>query len=163
MTYIVEALNKEHDRSSFDCGEPALNDFLKNYARQNSIRGLGKTFVAVLENDLKVCGYYTIASGSVDFDNIPEKLPRYPVPIVHLGRLAVDNTHRGEGLGLMLLMDALRRSVKLAGDLGIYAVEIYAKDEQAKNFYSKFGFRELNDDPYHLYLTLKLIRKLPLH
>ncbi len=162
MSYIVEALNKEHDRESFDCGEPILNNFLKNFARQNNIRGLGKTFVATLSGESKVCGYYTISSGSIAFDNLPEKLPRYPVPIVHLGRLAVDKTSRGQGLGVLLVLDALRRSVKLADQLGIYAVEIYAKNERAKDFYSKFGFRELNDDPFHLYLTLKLIRKLTL-
>jgi len=162
MSYIIEALNKEHDRESFDCEEPSLNNFLKNYARQNDVKGLGKTFVAILSGGQKIYGYYTISSGSISFDNLPEKMPRYPVPIVHLGRLAIDKTVRDKGLGGLLLLDALRRSLKIADELGVFAVEIYALNEQVKSFYLKFGFRELNDDPLHLYLTLKLIRKLNL-
>ncbi len=162
MNYIVEALGKQHDRESFDCEEPRLNEFLKNYSRQNDVKGLGKTYVAVLPEQIKVCGYYTISSGSVDFDNLPENMPRYPVPIIDLGRLAVDKTARGEGLGSLLFLDALRRSLKIADELGVYAVEINALNEQAKKFYQKFGFRELNGDRFHLYLTVKLIRKLNL-
>lgn len=162
MSYIVEALSKQHDRESFDCDEPSLNDFLKTYARQNDVKGLGKTYVVVSPEQLKICGYYTISSGSISFDNLPEKMPRYPVPIVHFGRLAVDKSARGQGLGGLLLLDALRRSLKIADELGVYAVEIHALNEQAKNFYLKFGFRELNDDRFHLYLTTKLIRKLNL-
>jgi len=162
MKYIVEPLGTRHNRDEFDSEESSLNDFLKFYARQNDSKGLGKTYVAVLPDETRVFGYHTISSSSLAFDNLPEKLPRYPVPVVHLGRLAVDKTAKGQGLGGFLLLDAFRRSLKIADQLGIYAVEVRALSEQAKNSYLKFDFGELNDDPFHLYLTIKKIRKLGL-
>lgn len=162
MNYIIEALNKQHIRDEFDSEESSLNDFLKLYARQNDSKGLGKTFVAVAPEEQKVLGYYTISSGSLEFDNLPENLPRYPIPVIHLGRLAVDKTAQGQGLGSFLLLDVFRRSLKLADALGIYAVEVRALSEQARNFYLKFGFNQLIDDRFHLYLTIKMIRKLDL-
>lgn len=160
MNFIIEPLGTQHQREEFDCEEPSLNDFLKLYARQNDSKGLGKTFVAVLPEKSRVLGYYTISSGSLAFDNLPEKLPRYPIPVVHLGRLAVDKTAKGQKLGAFLLLDAFRRSLKVADELGIFAVEVRALSEQARIFYLKFGFEELNDDRFHLYLTIKKIRKL---
>lgn len=160
MNYIIEALNKRHNRTDFDCGESGLDDFLKNYARQNDSKGLGKTFVAISPEETRVRGFYTISSGSISFEIFPENLPRYPIPIVHLGRLAVDKTAHGTGLGGFLMFDALRRSVKLADELGIYAVEIKALNEKAKKFYLKYGFTELIDDEFHLYLPIKIIKKL---
>ena len=160
MKYIIEPLNTQHNRDDFDSEEASLNDFLKFYARQNDSKGLGKTYVAVLPAETRVFGYYTISSGSVSFDDLPEKMPRYPVPIVHLGRLAVDKTAKGEGLGAFLLVDAFRRTLKVADQLGIYAVEVRALSEPVRNFYLKFGFVEMNDNRFHLYLTIKKIRKL---
>lgn len=162
MKYVIEALNTRHKRAEFDCGEKSLNEFLKLYAGQNDTKGLGKTYVAVLPEQQKVFGYYTISSGSLAFENLPENLPRYPIPVVHLGRLAVDSSTKGQGLGELLLLDAFRRSLKVADQLGIYAVEVKALSEQARNFYLKFGFAELIDEPFHLYLTIKKIRKLNL-
>ncbi|MCP9496777.1 MAG: GNAT family N-acetyltransferase [Pyrinomonadaceae bacterium MAG19_C2-C3] len=137
-----------------------MNDFLKRFARQNDEKGLGRTYVAVLPGEPRIYGYYTIASGALQFSTVPEKLPRYLVPVVHLGRLAVDVTTKGQGLGKALLADALKRVGAIAEQLGIYAVEVYALNEQARDFYLKFGFRELQDDRLHLYLTMKVIRKL---
>lgn len=162
MRYLIESLSKYHDRDSFDCEEVSLNDFLKRFARQNDERGLGRTFVAVLPDDRKIQGYYTLASGALAFDTLPEKLPRYPVPVVHLGRLAVDKTAKGQGLGAFLLLDALRRALKVADQLGVYAVEVYALNAQAKAFYLKYGFHPLHDDEFHLYLSIKAVRKLGL-
>ncbi len=163
MKFIIEPLSANHDREAFDCREPSLNDFLKLYARQNDKKGLGKTFVAVAPDEKdKIGGYYTIASGALDVENLPENLPRYPIPVMHIGRLAVDETLKGTGLGSFLLLDALRRSIKTAEQIGIYAVEVRALTEQAKKFYLKFGFAELIDNPFHLYLTMKKIRKLDL-
>jgi GNAT superfamily N-acetyltransferase len=160
MTYHVEPLSPQHDRANFDCSEPSLNDFLQRYARQNDEKGLGRTYVAVLPNENHIYGYYTIASGSLQFDTVPEKLPRYPIPVVLLGRLAVDQQAKGQGLGKALLADALKRAAAISGQLGIYAVEVFALNATAKDFYRKFGFRPLLDDEQHLYLTIKLIRKL---
>ncbi len=157
--FVIETLGKKHDKESFDCGEESLNDFLKKYAGQNAKRGLGKTFVAVLPTERKVRGYYTLSSGSVEFENFQEKLPRYPIPTVHLGRLAVDDSMKGQGLGALLLIDALERAVKVADELGIYAVELYALNENAKRFYLKYGFVELRDDEKHLYLPIATLKQ----
>ncbi len=158
--FTIEPLTSRHEREAFDCGEETLNDFLKRFARQNNEKGLGRTFVAVRSDDSRIYGYYTISSGAVSFDTIPEKLPRYPIPVVHLGRLAVDRTAKGQKLGKALLADALIRAAGIADQLGIYAVEVYALSESVREFYLKFGFAELLDERQHLYLTIKKIRKL---
>lgn len=160
--FSIEPLSARHNRAAFDWLKKSLNDLLKRFARQNNEKGLGRTFVAVQGDDPRVCGYYTISSGSLSFETLPEKLPRYPVPVVHLGRLAVDETAKGQRLGSALLADALIRTLTVADQLGIYAVEVNALTESARNFYLKFGFSELLDDRRHLYLTVKVIRKLGL-
>jgi GNAT superfamily N-acetyltransferase len=162
FSYIVEPLGTQHNRDAFDCEENSLNEFLKKYARQNDEKRLGRTFVAVKPGDPAIIGYYTIASGAVSFDTVPEKLPRYPIPVAHLGRLAVDKQAKGQGVGAFLLIDALRRIAQVADQMGIYAVEVYALNESAKQFYLKYGFTPLEDDPLHLYLSMKKIRKLKL-
>lgn len=160
--YAILPITAEHQRADFDCGEPSLNDFLKRFARQNDEKGLGRTFVAVLPGDPHIYGYYTLSSGAVTSENFPEKLPRYPTPVAHLGRLAVDARAKGQGLGKILLLDALRRVLSVTDQLGIYAVEVYALTPEAKAFYLKYGFTPLKDDELHLYLSLKTIRKLGL-
>ena len=138
--FVVEPLGKKHDRQDFDCGEETLNIFLRNYARQNSEKGLGRTFVAVRSDQKEVCGYYTLSAGSVSFETVPENLPRYPVPTVHLGRLAIDEREKGQGLGAFLLIDALRRCQLAAEELGIFAVEVFALNIAAKRFYEEIHF-----------------------
>ena len=160
MNYIIEPLTGDHDRSLFDCGEESLNVFLKQFARQNDARGLGRTYVTVLPDETRILGYYTLSSGSIAVEQIPEKLPRYPVPIAHLGRLAVDLAAHGDRLGGLLLIDALRRISRVAEQLGSYAVEVYALSDAARNFYLRYGFVELLDDRLHMYLSIKQIRKL---
>lgn len=157
--FVVEPLGRNHQRQNFDCGEESLNLFLRNFARQNSEKGLGKTFVAVSPGDTQIFGYYTLSSGSVSFETVPEKVPRYPIPTVHLGRLAVANAAKGKGLGEFLLMDALSRSLQVSEELGIYAIDVFALNNTAKNFYSKYGFIELKDNPYHLYLPIATLKK----
>lgn len=157
LAFVIEPLDKSHQRENFDCGEVSLNDFLRKYARQNAERGLGRTFVAVLPGEKQALGYYTLSSGSIAFDAVPEKLPRYPIPVAHLGRLAVDSSMRGQGLGELLLIDALERTVIIASEFGIYAVELFALTERAKQFYLKYGFVSLKDDDKHLYLPVKTI------
>ncbi len=157
---VIEPLTAIHNREAFDCGEESLNIFLKRFARQNIEKGLGRTFVAVKSGEPRIYGYYTISSGALSFDKIPENLPRYPIPVVHLGRLAVDEIAKGQKLGKALLADALKRAAEVSDQIGIYAVEVYALTENAREFYLKFGFAELSDDKLHLYLTIKKIRKL---
>lgn len=158
--FSIEPLGKRHRRDNFDCGEESLNVFLRRYARQNNERGLGKTFVAVRADDADVFGYYTLSSGSIAVDVVPENLPRYPVPTAHLGRLGVDLKARGQGLGGFLLMDAFRRVCLAAEALGIYAIDVVAKDISARKFYLKYGFIKLKDEEDHLYLPLTTVKKL---
>lgn len=159
---IIETLSSTHDRNAFDCGESSLNTYLRQYARQNDEKGLGRTYVAVEPDQTRIAGYYTISTGAFTFEQVPEKLPRYPIPVVHLGRLAVDLSSQGKGLGELLLIDALKRATLAAEQLGIYAVEVRALNDSARRFYLKYGFIPLLDDERHLYLSMKAIRKLKL-
>jgi GNAT superfamily N-acetyltransferase len=163
LPYIIEPLSTRHNRDRFNCGKQSLNDYIKHFARQNDDKGLGRTYVAVSSKDeTAIYGYYTLSSGALQFDTVPEKLPRYPIPVVLLARLAVDQSVAGHGIGISLLVDALSRSIRLGDQLGIYAVEVQALDETAKAFYLKFGFKELLDDQFHLYITMKTLRKIEL-
>ena len=163
---MIEELNADHDRSAFSCGRPSLDEFIKQYAGQNQKTGVSRTFVAFKPGDKVVRGYYALSAGAVAFANLPEeqrkRLPRYPVPVAHLGRLAVDQSAQGRGLGSFLLIDALRRIQIAADSIGIHAIEVVAIDDSAKRFYLKYDFVELHDDPNHLYISLKTVRKLGL-
>ena len=121
------------------------------------------SFVAIRPGTHVVCGYYSLAAGSVSFASLSEtqkkRLPRYPVPVIHLGRLAVDRVSQGRGLGEFLLIDAFARIAVVEESVGVHAVEVVAIDEAAKRFYLKYGFTELLDDPHHLFMPMKLIRK----
>ena len=127
-------------------------------------RRLGKTFVAVLPGEKRVIGYYTLAAGAVAFEHLPtdiaRKLPRHPVPVVLLARLAVDQSRQGQRLGEGLLLDALQRVLDLSSELGIHAVEVDASDDAAVAFYRKYGFVSLQDDIHHLYLPIATIEKV---
>jgi len=157
---IIEKLSSHHNRRDFDCGVEELNAYLQRYSGQHERKGMGRTYVATEENDLRVFGYYTISSSAVAFDVVPENLPRHPVPVALVGRLAVDNIARGQRLGETLLIHALRSAQHAAKIVGIYAVVVEALDESARSFYLNYGFNELNDDRLHLYLPMKAIEKL---
>jgi GNAT superfamily N-acetyltransferase len=158
----IEPLGRGHVRGAFSCGRPPLDDFLRRLVSQYATRNLGRTYVAVEPGETRVCGYYTLAAGALSFEHLPEasarKLPRHPVPVVLLARLAVDQAVQGQGLGEALLVDALRRCLGLADRLGIHAVEVDAIDEQARTFYKKYGFVPLLDHPLHLVLPIATIR-----
>lgn len=162
----IEPLRKEHIRDGFECGKPSLDTFLKQQARQHDERRIGKTFVAVEEDSLEVIGYYTLATGKVAFENLPDtrKLPpNLPVPVILLGRLAVDRRQKGRRIGEQLLLHALWRAQQVGKQAGVYAVEVDALDEEARGFYLRYGFVPLQDDLLHLYLTMKTIEALNLH
>jgi GNAT superfamily N-acetyltransferase len=126
--------------------------------------------VGVRDGETRVLGYYAISSHHVSFQSLPHHearhLPEIDMPVVLLGRLAVDESAQGHGLGQLLLLDALRRAQHLATEVGICAVEVDAIDQDARRFYLRFGFTPLTDDPKHLFLPMLVIRKLnlpPLH
>ncbi len=162
----IQRLSRQHDRSGFDCGQLVLNEWLRQRAGQFDRKDLSRTFVAVRPGDPQVLGYYALSSHRVVYRSLPEeegrKLPAIDVPVVLLGRLAVDRTVQGQGVGGLLLVDVLRRTLHLAEQLGIRAIEVDALDQAARRFYLKFGFQPLLDDPQHLFLPLHVIRKLNL-
>lgn len=164
VPWRIEPLTKAHAREAFTSGSPALDEYLKKYARQNADLDYGRTFVLVKHGLPRVFGYYTLSAGAVAREQLPpeeaRRLPKYPVPVAHLGRLARDLEGVGKGLGGLLLADALRRAHRVSKDLALYAVEALAKDERARAFYVGHGFRTLLDDPLHLYLSMKTIAKL---
>jgi len=149
-------LTKDHDRNSFDCGVHALTDYLKKYALQNQKKHAARTYVATRGN--RIVGYYSLAYGSVSLEEAPQSvrsgLPRHPVPVILLARLAVDSREQARGLGAALLKDALRRTLQAAEIAGLRALLVHAKDDSAKRFYEKYGFEPSPLDAYHLFLKL---------
>lgn len=162
--FHIEPLTRGHDRASFDCGEPALNEFIKRHARQNQDRRIGRTCVAAEADGVRVFGFCTIASASIRPHDLPDperrRLPRHRVPMVHLARLAVDSSATGQGLGESLLYHALELATRAADMIGVFGVEVYAEHETAAAFYRRFGFVPLTDDRLHLYLPIPTARTL---
>jgi len=162
--WVIEPLSHEHEREAFCCGNASLDAFLKDLAGQYEKRRLGKTFVAVRQGERLVCGYYTSAAGSLDLSALPEKqrkrLPKHPLPTVHLGRLAVDESHPGQKLGEILLFHFLLSALDAADTMGVYAVDGRATDDKARDFYLKYGFLPLQDLPLHLYLPMKTVKQM---
>jgi GNAT superfamily N-acetyltransferase len=153
-------LTQSHDLSAFDCGDVALNEYLRKYAFPNHQNRSARTYVTARES--RVVGYYTLAAGSVSRADAPPRvgkgLGNYPVPVILLARLAVDLSEQGKGLGRALLKDALLRSVQAADIVGCRAVLVHAKDETAQEFYRKFGFESSPIDELHLCLLVKDIK-----
>jgi GNAT superfamily N-acetyltransferase len=165
VDWRIEPLQRDHDRALFDCGEPALDEYLARFARQSQESGVARTFVAVLDAEpSRVLGYYSLAVGSIDKTNLPpsaaRRFPNFPLPIARLARLAVERSQQGKGLGEHLLLDALNRCLRVAEDVGIAAVFIDAKHERAKAFYARFELDALPEHPLTLWLPLAALRKL---
>jgi GNAT superfamily N-acetyltransferase len=161
--WVIEPLAKTHHRDHFDCGKEVLSEWLKRYANQNMTRDLSRTYVAVRPGTTLVFGYYSLSAYRVQFDDLPNEqakhLPRFQnVPL--LGRLAVDRNVQGQGLGAILLVNALGRTARLADELGIHAVVVHAIDDSARAFYLKHDFIPLLDNPLHLFIPMKVVRKL---
>ncbi|HSS77948.1 MAG TPA: GNAT family N-acetyltransferase [Thermoanaerobaculia bacterium] len=165
VDWRIQALLRQHSRAEFSCGEPALDDYLSNFARQNHESGVARTFVAVHEaGPTQILGYYSLAAGSIHRADLPQsaarRFPNFPLPVARLARLAVDRTQQGKGIGAGLLFDAMARCLHAADHVGIAAVIIDAKDEKAKAFYSRYEFNALPDQPLTLWLPLPALRKL---
>jgi GNAT superfamily N-acetyltransferase len=164
--WVIEPLSGQHDRSAFACGHSLQDDWLKLRAGQYQKKDLARTYVAVRRGESVVVGYYAISSHRVSYEVLGEEhakgLPRIDVPVMLLGRLAVDRSVQGQGLGGLLLVDALRRAQHLSDQIGLRAVEVDAIDDAARDFHVRFGFTPLKDDPHHLYLPMQVIRKLGL-
>lgn len=155
-------ISKTHDREAFDCGEADLNEFLRRHARQSHEKGGAKTFIAAPVDDGKrVLGFYSLSPASIDYARTPalvkKGLARYDVPVFRLGRLAVDRTVQGYGLGGQLLLTAGRRCLLAAVEVGGVALLIEAKNERAVAWYEGYGALPLLDDLRSLLLPLATV------
>ena len=167
----LEPLTGHHDRSGFDCGVEVLDDWLKKVAQQHQKKGISRTFVAVPADasaaegfhalgynsfrEYSVLGFYALASAYVQLDEIPAELSRrFPrqVPVTRLGRLAVHSGLQGQGLGRLLLADAINRALGVAQDVGSAGMVVDAKDDGAADFYRAFGFSSCGLAPLKLFL-----------
>ena len=157
-----EAIRKTHNREAFDCGDEALNEFLRRYARKSHECGGSKTFLAIDETDKKtVLGFYSLSPASVDYARTPEivrrGLARHDVPGFRLARLAVDRHWQGTGLGGQLLLAAGRRCLLAAAEVGGIVLVIDAKNERVAAWYASYGAIPLSDAPLSLLLPLATI------
>ncbi|MBU0483645.1 MAG: GNAT family N-acetyltransferase [Proteobacteria bacterium] len=158
-----EPICKRHNRETFDCGDTALNDFLRRHARQTHEQGGAKTFLAVRDDDASlVLGFYSLSPASVEYFRAPavikRGLARHDVPVFRLGRLAVDQSMQGKGLGGQLLLSAGRRCLRASQDVGGVALLIDAKNDGAANWYTDYGALPLLDTPLSLLMSLSTIR-----
>ncbi len=158
-----EPLGKQHRLDAFECGEPALDEWLRRHARAAHASDSARVFVATLEDGVTVIGYYALAAAQVAPEEATARAlkgqPRTrPVPAILLARLAVDRQHQRAGLGRSLLQDVLLRCVEAAEAIGARVLLVHAKHEAAKAWYMQFGFEESPTDPLHLLMLLKDIR-----
>lgn len=155
----VQKLDSTHDVSAFDCGNPALNQFLQRFALVNQKANSAQTYVSCEEGCSRIAGFYSLAVGSVGQEAATGRLGKglagHPVPVMILARLAVDRRFQGVGLGRALLRDALLRTAQAAEIAGIRAILVHAKDDAARNWYLQWGFEPSPTDPYHLFLLTK--------
>ena len=158
----VRKLTPADSVALFDCGQPALNQFLQRYALVNQKAHSAQTYVCCWQG--QVVGFYSLAVGSVDVADAPLRvvkgLARYPVPVMILARLAVAQAHQGKGLGRALLKDALLRTAQAADIAGIRCLLVHAKDHAARQWYASWELEPSPTDAYHLYLMLKDLKAL---
>ena len=156
-----EPLGSQHRLEAFDCGKPALNDWLVRHARQAHSSGSAKTFVVA--DDSQVLGYFSLTVGQIDTLDAPDRfrkgMGQYPLPVVILARLAVSRSHHGRGIGFGLLQDAIRRTLLIAEQAGIRAMLTHPIDDEAAKFYTRFGFIQSPLREQQLLLLLKDARR----
>lgn len=157
MAFRLEVLRAEHDRKAFSCGVEPLDRYFREQATQDIRRRVSACYVAIDEATSAIAGYYTLAAGGVPLDEIPsqlaKRLPRYAsVPVVRMGRLAVDQHYRGKKLGAALLWDAVLRATR--SEIAAFALVVDAKDTTAADFYRHHGFVALDDEQRRWLLPL---------
>ncbi len=168
---FVELDKNRHDRVSFSCKETALNNFLQKFSAKHMQAGISRTMVLPADNFLEngkqpICSFYTIAPGAIDRKNLPvslaNKLPHYPVPVFLLAQLAVDQQFQSQGLGKVTLLCALKHLYEVSLQMKSYAVIVDCLNVDAQNFYSKYGFEELDsyDKKVKMFLPMKTITRL---
>ena len=157
---VIEPLNQHHNRAAFFCGIESLDRYLKRQANQDIRRCVSRVFVVRGRQDkTRMLGYYTLSTLSIDLSVLPEKvakkLPKYSIPVALIGRLAVDLSAQGRGIGKMLLSNAIKRTLAVSDDIAIYAVVVDAINEEAESFYIQYGFAHLTSQGNRLFLPLQ--------
>jgi len=155
------SITADHELAGFDSGEPSLNEWLKKRAYKNHASGASRCFVCCAGAD--VVGYYSLSAGAISHEAAPKTMRRNmpnPLPVLLLGRLAVDKRYHNQGIGQALLRDAMLRAVNVAGDAGVFALLVHALSDQAKQFYLSRGFVESPLQPMTLFMTIETIRSI---
>lgn len=165
MKYLTEPLSSRHDRSKFHSNNQLLDNYFIKQANQDIKRKLAACFVMVDASDTKCTAYYTLSSSSIHKDLIPESFSkRLPgsyksIPVILIGRLAVDHHEQGKGIGRLILIDGLKRCNDISGTIGAFAVVVDPIDDRAIQFYLKYGFIQLPDSG-KMFLPMKTIQQL---
>lgn len=159
MDLIIAPLGRQHDRKTFDCGVPSLNQYLRLYANQDIKKRVSRIYVATASDiQDRVVGYYSLSAGSLHATDLPEdirrRLPKYPIPVAMLGRLAISKAYQRQGIGSVLIADALQRTTQARQVMAVYAMVVDARNDRAAEFYHKFGFTSLPSQPMKLFLPL---------
>lgn len=158
----IEPLATEHDRRGFSCGVDALDEYLRRFARQHAASNVSRTYVAA--DGAEIHGFYSLAMSAVRKDNLPARyagrFPNLPLPVARLARLAVAVRHQRQGLGELLLADAMQRCFRLSVEIGMIGVIVDAKDERARGWYERYEFEQLPDSPLTLWLPAAAISQL---
>lgn len=161
---MIELLDKKHNRENFDCGKELLTNYLRTQAGKDIKRKLSACFV-LSENGTGIQGYYTLSNNSISLNSFPEhiqkKLPKSynAVPTTLLGRLAIEKKHQGQGLGKILLIDALKRCYEISKEIGSFAVVVDPIDEEAEKFYKKYDFIKLPTSQ-KMFIAAKTLQEL---
>lgn len=161
-----QPLSRIHDRAAFDCGVPALNDFLRRVARQHQDKGVSRTTIRIdpeIAPATRIIGYFTLSACESPTSRLPVNIAKgYPlvIPAVRLGRLAIDREFHGLGWGGLLLAEAIRRVANLMDQIGIAAMLVDAKDDAAADFYRRFGFVSFPTEPHQLILPFESLRQM---
>lgn len=165
QNFIIEPLG-QHDRAAFSCGQAPLDAYIREQASQDVKRNLARVFVLVSKHNPQiVLAYYALSSRELRLDQLPEEIGRKSgrynrVGVTLLGRMAADKSQKGKGLGELVLVDALKRSLGASREVASFAVFVEATNEGAAAFYEKFGFLRLLDDRLKLFLPMKTIEQL---
>ncbi len=156
-TLAIAKLAITHDPTDFDCDSEELNNFIRLYALAGQRANISQTYVAL--NGVEIVGYHTLVVGDVVYAEAPQRLakglPRYPIPILLLARLAVDCRWQGKWLGAALVVDAMRRTLQVADIAGVRALLVHARVDTARSFYMHLGFESFPDEPFVLYRLVK--------
>lgn len=166
-TYEITKLSNRHKKHHFTCSSVPLDNYLKTQSSQDMKKNISMTYALTLAGLNDVIGYYTLSSIGIDASELPDevikKLPKYPLlPGILLGRLAINSSHQSQGIGALLLIDALKRSLSISEQIGINAVIVDAKNKAAANFYAHYGFIEFPSNNLKLFMPMNTIKSLNL-